>query len=183
MMDVIVDVVQVVIDDRLPNADTGRLLSKSRSLSNSHRSPASLTHPRLARTTTCHTCHTHRRTKRKLSVTLISIAYVFVSRIHCSRITTFPTVHSPQRPLASRYYLIVGLSRLLRICRHHCNRRLTSQTQPKLFFSVDEQQQLFKYSPFTGHSQVIHRSFTVHSRVKRLQPIARRVYARSLSGL
>jgi len=39
-----------------------------------------------------------------------------------------------------------------------------------------------KDSPFTVHSQVMHKLFTIHSRVKRLQPIARRVSMLPKSG-
>ena len=50
-----------------------------------------------------------------------------------------------------------------------------SSQNPKLSCSAGEQQQLIEYTPFTSHSQVIHKLFTDHSHVKRLQPIARRV--------
>ena len=55
-----------------------------------------------------------------------------------------------------------------------------AQASPYLLSSVQPpnclaQQLVGECIPFTSYSQVIHRSFTGHSRVKRLQSIARRV--------
>ena len=84
-----------------------------------------------------------------------SLLFQQVANQDCTRILNYSRIVSTQLPYC-----------ILWIDRHHYNWQQTSQIVL-----------VSRWATAISHSQFIHTPFTIHSRVKRLQPIARRAWS------